>query len=219
MTSSKFSLFLKRLWFLAVYLLLYLLAQIPTAVPVWFPHHHTVKLIVCLILILIVLMVALIALLNYSYHRLPPLKTIWLTPRYKLLLFVVLFIGLLTIGWLSNVLPTSTNEQDLQLMNRQSPWLTNLYTIIFAPIVEEYIFRGLFFKYFFPQLKSNCQIFCAIFCSGFAFGFMHVSAFNLTLIPYVLAGMLLAFSYVLYHGKMRYNIALHFLNNFLASLI
>lgn len=208
---------IRHLAVLVGYFLLYSLFQVPVVIPL-LQRQVSILEMILLIVLLFILMGALIASLWNKYRHLPALQTTWPPVKHAGLTFVGLFIIMFLIGLLSNLFPTSANQQELDLLAKKSPIMLNLFTIIFGPIIEEFIFRGLFFKYFFPKLKNNQQTVLAIILSGVIFGLMHAPTFNLVVIPYILAGCLLATTYVLYQGDMRYNIALHFLNNLIASL-
>lgn len=90
---------------------------------------------------------------------------------------LIYFIGLLlTTGILSLLvtmvtgLQTSNNQQGIVEMFQQYPFYIAFNAVIFAPIVEELIFRGCFFRSF-----SSKHLTFAIVLSSFMFGFVHVS--------------------------------------------
>lgn len=84
--------------------------------------------------------------------------------------------------------------------------------VLLAPIVEEYLFRGLLQT----SLMHKMPPFAAIALSSVAFGLIHMDPFAFP----VLAILGAAFGYLYYKtGSLRINIAVHVLNNALALLL
>ena len=154
---------------------------------------------ICLIIIDIILMI--IFYLIYFKDNNTELK------RYSKNLTKFLLFGLKmwVIGailmFTSNILinhfyPTSiaTNEEAVQKLLKVSPIYTAFSACIFAPFVEEMIFRKALRKVF-----NNSIIFIII--SGLAFGFIHnisnIGSHNMIyIIPYGLFGSIFAYTYV-----------------------
>ena len=106
---------------------------------------------------------------------------------------------------------TSGNEKAIRDLFSASPLYVYFSGVIFAPIVEELIFRKCFY-----ELIPNKALF--IFVSGFVFGGMHVlTSFSrpmdlLYLIPYCAPG--LVFSYIMAKtDNVLVSTGLHFLHN------
>ena len=109
-----------------------------------------------------------------------------------------------------------SNEIQLQNLSLGLP-ITMLFSIIIvAPIVEELLFRGIFFNYFFNQ-KTLLNNILAVFFSGLLFGLMHEPRISLHLLTYSLMGWIFATIYM-FTKDIRYSIFYHGLNNFLASI-
>lgn len=66
--------------------------------------------------------------------------------------------------------PTSSNQAQIITALEVSPLLTFFSAVIYAPIVEEILFRGVFFRCLRPYLK----FWQTAFISGLLFGFLHV---------------------------------------------
>jgi membrane protease YdiL (CAAX protease family) len=89
-------------------------------------------------------------------------------------------------------LGNSQNEVLVQSMIKDTPWLMLLFAGLFAPIIEEIVFR--------KSLKNvfkNMYLF--IFISGFIFGLLHIISYNLKtplellyIIPYGALGLFFA---------------------------
>lgn len=106
---------------------------------------------------------------------------------------------------------TSGNEKAVRELFSTSPIYVYFSGVIFAPIVEELVFRKCF-----HELMPNKYLF--IFLSGFVFGGMHIltdysGAMDLLyLIPYCAPG--LVFAYIMYKTKnVLVSTGLHFLHN------
>ncbi|MGX7245977.1 CPBP family intramembrane glutamic endopeptidase [Enterococcus quebecensis] len=106
------------------------------------------------------------------------------------------------------------NQEILNKMIDIMPISMFFTIVIFAPLGEELIFRGIFFNYFFTKnSKSNNLL--VVLVSGLVFGLLHEQNISLNLLVYASAGWILGFIY-LYTKDIRYSIAFHFLNNFLS---
>ncbi|WP_338216822.1 CPBP family intramembrane glutamic endopeptidase [Lacticaseibacillus salsurivasis] len=97
------------------------------------------------------------------------------------------------------------------------PLMTFFMSALFAPLIEELVFRGLFMTYFWRQddRRHNCW---AVITSALVFGLIHEPRLSWFLVTYTTMGLGMAF---LYRQKrdLRYAFALHFTINALPSLI
>ncbi len=90
-------------------------------------------------------------------------------------------------------------------------WLTSIYTVLLAPVFEEYMFR----KIICDRLVKYGQG-MAIIMSGFMFGLFHG---NFNQFFYAAAiGFFFAFIYVK-TGEIKYTIGLHMMVNFIGSVV
>lgn len=138
--------------------------------------------------------------------------------QWKDLAFVAfIFIISLLVGQIfDNLLQVDTaeNQQLLEDLFTKLPIAMTISTVIIAPIIEELIFRGIFFNYFFNKNSLNFKI-LAIVSSGLVFGLVHEFALSINLLQYTILGVLMALIYA-YTKNIRYNILFHVLNNALA---
>ncbi|KRK81142.1 CPBP family intramembrane glutamic endopeptidase [Companilactobacillus nodensis] len=135
-------------------------------------------------------------------------------PVIELILFVI---ALVAISSLTIYIPESNNQKLILETIKTNMFNTVLITVILSPIFEELIFRGLFAKLFFPTVKSAKSIFLYVAITSIVFALMHEQSFSLKLVPYLLMGIVLSLAYVRF-GDIRYNMCLHFLNNFIATI-
>ncbi|MBW1605270.1 CPBP family intramembrane glutamic endopeptidase [Lactobacillus sp. Sy-1] len=105
------------------------------------------------------------------------------------------------------------NNQKLVEASIKKLFLVNyLYAGIIAPIFEEVIFRGIFFNYFFKLTNGRLSKTIGVLVCGGIFGYMHTTEFDLNWIFYSAIGWVLSITY-LHFKDIRYNIAIHMLNN------
>ncbi len=135
----------------------------------------------------------------------------------SILQLFVFFIGMLAVQVLwsqlivHHILPMPTNQSEVDSQALQLPFWNNFYSIVAAPVFEEFIFRGFFFNFFFAK-NNRRNIVLGILISGFIFGFLHTLSFSVTTLFYSGLGWILASCY-LYFKDIRYDMALHFMNN------
>ena len=124
----------------------------------------------------------------------------------------ILWNVLITTHVLSSPANQTTINQQVQLL----PFWNLAYSVFFAPVIEELIFRGIFLNYFFRR-NNRWMNLLGVLVSGVIFGYMHVGGLSWTLLMYSALGWVLGFTY-LHFRDIRYNIALHFMNNALSLL-
>ena len=118
--------------------------------------------------------------------------------------------------------PVSRNQMEINWYFRRQPLYVVMIACIFAPLVEECVFRGALQGW----LKSKGLAILGIVISSVLFGFMHVAgeifAGNMEELIYILpyAGMGLVFG-ILYHksDSVFCSMMLHLLNNAISMLL
>ncbi len=138
----------------------------------------------------------------------------YLLKKYGILLLANIGVSLI-IALFTGEISQSQNEVSL---NTLPLWYLFPAAIIYAPIVEEYVFRGCL-----RNLIPNDKVFIII--SGISFGLLHTVGQEATLLntfiyalPYMAMGIVLATTYVK-TNNISTNIILHSANNFLSCLL
>lgn len=116
--------------------------------------------------------------------------------------------------------PQNLNQETVDLLLEETPWQMLLCTVLFAPIVEEALFRGLFFAPLYRKVPIlayvvSTVLFSAIHVVG-AIGTLDALSILLCFIQYLPAGIALGFVYQR-TGNIIGPMLLHFMINFLAS--
>lgn len=133
------------------------------------------------------------------------------------------------ISYISNIIitlflgssDTASNQLLFESLIENNFIFMALQAIIFAPIVEELIFRGLIFR----SLRGY-NMYLAHFVSAFLFGFIHIYqgllAGDMTQLLYLLSYGGMGFAFSLAYEKKKTICApifIHFLNNLIATVI
>lgn len=141
------------------------------------------------------------------------LKVTWRRVGQLVLAFILILVIQLIWSQLitHHLLPMPSNQSELNNQTQQLPFWNDVYGVLFAPVFEEYLFRGIFFNDFFSK-NTRFNTVVGVLVSGFIFGFLHTLSFSVTTLFYSSLGWLLAGTY-LYFKDIRYSMALHFLNN------
>lgn len=135
--------------------------------------------------------------------------------RYFIMLLVMIVVALPIL--FLNGGNTSTNQSMLNEMIKEAPVITILLSVLYAPLVEEVIFRLSFSKLF-----KNKYVYIII--SGFVFGLLHqidkfVSFYDLLyVLQYMSLGICLAKAYK-DSNNIFVSISMHFIQNLIASLL
>jgi len=167
-----------------------------------------------------VLLLALISWWLWSlYRRLPAIDTLLKRPQ-RPLMWAVLLIGLMFLmnALMAFLIPQNTpNQATIDMASKSSPWLLALMIVIFSPIIEEFIFRGLMYRLLFPRLQTWGRLVVSILITALVFALAHNPALNLSLVVYLPPAILLSTTYVLFND-IRYSLTLHIINNAVSML-
>ena len=116
------------------------------------------------------------------------------------------------------LVPTSSdsvNQRAILSFVGNYPLVAFFPIVIFAPILEELLFRGLLARYLFPKIKTSAGLGLYLSISGVLFSLAHTPTQFIHFMVYFAIGLSLAW---LYFSKrdIRYPIALHMFNNSLS---
>ncbi|HAT55352.1 MAG TPA: hypothetical protein DCW31_08985 [Lactobacillus sp.] len=111
----------------------------------------------------------------------------------------------------------SQNQHAIEQMFRTTPWLTVYFGVFGAPILEELIFRGLFFNYFFMKLDKPWVKVLGVIVNGLLFAQLHTNLWTPDAWVYFVMGAILAITYV-QTKDIRFDIGIHFANNAFSML-
>lgn len=112
----------------------------------------------------------------------------------------------------------SQNQDQLMQLLQQAPLTMVLIAVVGAPPVEELLFRGLL-MHSFGSLKDRRRLWAVAIISSVVFGLMHAGPSEpYNMLSYIAMGAVFAATYAK-TKDIRYSIALHFLNNFVALML
>lgn len=139
---------------------------------------------------------------------------------YFIMLVASIFVNMI-VSFLSNS-PNSANQVEVESSLASESVLMIFTTLIFAPIVEEGVFRGAIFR----PLRSKYNFYFSAFLSSLMFGFIHISQSLMQgnyqdlwfLITYTFIGMFTCHAYEK-TGSIYASMLFHFINNLLAVLV
>lgn len=142
------------------------------------------------------------------------LEDSWLTKiSLPLLTYVAFFIFQLLVP-----ISESNNQQTVVALIKDFPFHAFLAVVIFAPILEELLFRGFLATYFFPRMANRKTVYFYIATSGTLFSTVHGPSTLPQFLIYFALGAILAWLYVS-RRDIRYPMALHAVNNLIAYLL
>lgn len=160
--------------------------------------------------------------LKESYRNRPKLNRMLVAVLIAFFqLYFISAFGSIIASILSNS-DNSANQIEILLAFKENPVMTMFLVTIYAPLVEEIVFRGALFRH----LRSKFNFFICALISGFSFGIIHVMSSILEgnyadcwfLIVYMGLGIL--FSKVYEDNRSIYaTMLLHFINNFISILV
>jgi membrane protease YdiL (CAAX protease family) len=134
-----------------------------------------------------------------------------------MLLMVVVWMAFMGLQiWYTNQFKvnTSANQLEIEKLFEKLPVWTFLDGVLIAPIMEELIFRGIFFELFF-QKDTRIMKIIGIIVNAILFGALHDTGVNFPI--YAIMGAILAITYV-HTRDIKCSMGIHILNNFISFI-
>ena len=111
----------------------------------------------------------------------------------------------------------SVNQQMVTDLALSQPLFSFFATVIFAPLTEELIFRGMLARYLFPKQDKSKQV-LFLLVSSVLFALIHFPGDVQQFLVYASLGFSLGLAYISRKGLV-YSISLHALNNLVSFLM
>ena len=136
--------------------------------------------------------------------------------RFIWLPALVWFLSLVVQFFLPN--DPSVNQQIATDLTLSQPLFSFFAIVIFAPLTEELIFRGMLARYLFPKQDNSKQTLIFLLVSSLLFALIHFPGDVQQFLVYASLGLSLGLAYVSRKGLV-YSISLHALNNLIGFLM
>ncbi|WP_455168085.1 CPBP family intramembrane glutamic endopeptidase [Streptococcus sp.] len=136
--------------------------------------------------------------------------------RFIWLPALVWFLSLVVQFFLPN--DPSVNQQIAIDLTLSQPLFSFFAVVIFAPLTEELIFRGMLARYLFPKQDNSKQTLIFLLVSSLLFALFHFPGTLQQFLVYASLGLSLGLAYVSRKGLL-YSISLHALNNLVSFLM
>lgn len=196
-------------------------AQITLWLNPWAYQTSSIVLFVFYIWMILFSIVVAFPLFKESWQKMPPIRIVIRNVLLLCLVIYIVNIGFSLIASLLSGTLTSANQEGLDHSMKSIPLLTAFITIIYAPIVEETLFRGVFFR----CLRGRFNFLISMLVSGLMFGSIHVFSSVLAgnfmdawyLLTYAGIGFILCIAYE-QNNSIYPSILLHFMVNFLGTI-
>ena len=129
---------------------------------------------------------------------------------------LVWFLSLVVQFFLPN--DPSVNQQIATDLTLSQPLFSFFAVVIFAPLTEELIFRGMLARYLFPKQDNSKQTLIFLLVSSVLFTLIHSPGTLQQFLVYASLGFSLGLAYISRKGLV-YSISLHALNNLVGFLM
>ena len=136
--------------------------------------------------------------------------------RFIWLPALVWFLSLVVQFFLPN--DPSVNQQIATDLTLSQPLFSFFAVVIFAPLTEELIFRGMLARYLFPKQDNSKQTLIFLLVSSILFALIHFPGDVQQFLVYASLGFSLGLAYISRKGLV-YSISLHALNNLVSFLM
>ena len=136
--------------------------------------------------------------------------------RFIWLPALVWFLSLVVQFFLPN--DPSVNQQIATDLTLSQPLFSFFAIVIFAPLTEELIFRGMLARYLFPKQDNSKQTLIFLLVSSLLFALFHFPGDVQQFLVYASLGFSLGLAYISRKGLV-YSISLHALNNLVSFLM
>lgn len=130
---------------------------------------------------------------------------------------VLLYLALLIFQWL---VPTeaSHNQEIVESFVAAYPVFSFFSIVVFAPLLEELIFRGFLATYFFPRMSGLTSALFYLLVTGSLFSLVHGPSTIPQFLVYFIMGLSFGWLYLI-KRDIRYSMALHAFNNSLSFFL
>ncbi|MBX5326015.1 CPBP family intramembrane metalloprotease [Streptococcus cristatus] len=112
----------------------------------------------------------------------------------------------------------SVNQQIVSQLTVAQPVFGFFMVVVFAPLTEELVFRGMLARYLFPKQNNGKQTALFLLVSSVLFALIHFPGTLQQFLVYASLGLSLGLAYVSRKGLL-YSISLHALNNLIGFLM
>ncbi|EFO54501.1 caax amino protease family [Streptococcus infantis SK1302] len=112
----------------------------------------------------------------------------------------------------------SANQQIITELALRQPIFSFFLIVVFAPLTEELIFRGMLACFLFPRQDNVKQTTLFLLVTSIIFALVHFPGTPQQFLVYGSLGLSLGLAYVS-KGGLAYSIALHALNNLIGFLM
>ena len=112
----------------------------------------------------------------------------------------------------------SVNQQTATDLTLAQPFFSFFAIVIFAPLTEELVFRGMLARYLFPKQDNSKQTLLFLLVSSLLFALIHFPGDVQQFFVYFSLGFSLGLAYISRKGLV-YSISLHALNNLVSFLM
>ena len=112
----------------------------------------------------------------------------------------------------------SANQQLATDLTLSQPFFAFFAVVVFAPLTEELIFRGMLARYLFPKQENSRQTTLFLLVSSVLFALIHFPGSLQQFLVYASLGFSLGLAYISRKGLV-YSISLHALNNLIGFLM
>ena len=136
--------------------------------------------------------------------------------RFIWLPALVWFLSLVVQFFLPN--DPSVNQQIAIDLTLSQPLFSFFAVVIFAPLTEELIFRGMLARYLFPKQDNSKQTLLFLLVTSVLFALIHSPGTLQQFLVYASLGFSLGLAYISRKGLV-YSISLHALNNLVSFLM
>ncbi|MDF7683795.1 CPBP family intramembrane metalloprotease [Lactobacillus sp. ESL0679] len=143
-------------------------------------------------------------------------KTTVRKASWAILAFAIILLVQVLIGYILGSGATSQNQTALNQLINQEGMQFKVFIGLVAPIIEETIFRGIFFNLCFTKNTKQNMI-LGIITNGLVFAIFHDPEFSPFIIGYWLMGSMLAFVY-LKTRDLKWPILVHMANNLIGLI-
>ena len=136
--------------------------------------------------------------------------------RFIWLPALVWFLSLVVQFFLPN--DPSVNQQIATDLTLSQPLFSFFAVVIFAPLTEELIFRGMLARYLFPKQDNSKQTLIFLLVSSLLFALVHFPTSPQQFLVYSALGFSMGLAYI-NKGGLAYSMGLHALNNLISFVM
>lgn len=213
------------IWTVIGFFIIYQLLLMPEILLIALNNKIVTSLLTLITLVLVIMFIS----YTFKYvNKIAYWQGAFVKSKTNYVVFTVSILLLLLFQWGNSsliahgILSSTQNQSENLTALNHNPTFMLTFGLVIAPILEELIFRGLFYKSLLVNLNARQirwqSLILMIVINTLIFTLPHLQTFSLEIFPYMIMSVIFSINFI-YYKKINVPIILHIFNNLIAIFL